>query len=170
VAVLFGLLALFLPGLTLQVLIALFGAFVLVDGILAIAGAIRAIQRQRRFGWLLVEGILGILRGLFAFVWPSVTALVLVYFIAAWAILTGIADVVQAVELGRVISNEWLLILSGALSIVVGILLFLFPSGGALALVRLIGIYAILFGALLIGLSFRIRSLQERSQRMTPAA
>lgn len=166
-AVLFGILALVLTGLTLRLLIALFGAYVLIDGIMAVAAAVRAIERHRHSGWLLLEGILGILAGLIAFFLPGLTALVLLYIIAAWAILTGVTEVVQAVELRRVIHNEWLLIVDGALSLVFGIVLVLFPGVGALAVVWLIGIYAILIGGALIGLSLRFRNLPR--QMLTPA-
>lgn len=174
VAVLFGILALFLPKLTLQVLILLFGVYALVDGIFALVAAVQAFNRRRGFtwrsvGWPILEGIAGIVVGLLAFLWPGETALVLLYLIAAWAIVTGIAELVQAVALRRIIRNEWLLVLSGIASIVFGILLFVFPGAGALAIVWLIGAYAILFGALLIGLSLRLRSMRPRGETMTPA-
>lgn len=173
-AVLFGILALVLPGLTLRVLVLLFGAYALVDGIFAIVAAVQALNRRQGFdwrsiGWPIVEGIAGIIAGLLTFFWPGVTAFVLLYFIGAWAIITGITEIVQAVALRRIIQNEWLLILSGAASIVFGILLYLFPGAGAVAIVWLIGSYAILFGILLIGLSLRLRSMRMQGQRMTPA-
>jgi uncharacterized membrane protein HdeD (DUF308 family) len=161
-AILFGILALILPRLTLLVLVALFGAYALVDGIFAIAAAVRGFERRRgNSWWLLVEGIAGIIAGLVAFFWPGITALVLLYIIAGWAIVTGILEIVQAVEMRRVIRNEWLLILSGVASVIFGILLFLFPGAGALTVVWLIGIYAIVFGALLIGLSLWLRRMQR---------
>jgi uncharacterized membrane protein HdeD (DUF308 family) len=169
VAVLFGLLALFVPGLTLRVLIALFGAYVLVDGIFAIIAAVRAIEQRRSFGLLLFEGVVSIIAGVLTFFYPGLTALVLLYFIAAWAIITGIAEIVQAVEMRRVIRNEWLLILGGVASVLFGILLILFPGTGALTLVWLIGIYAIIFGGALIGLSLRLRGMQQRRDTMRPA-
>lgn len=170
VAVLFGLVALILPGLTLRVLIALFGAYVLLDGIFAIVAALQAIQARRSFVWSLVEGIASITVGILTFFWPGLTALVLLYFVAFWAILTGVVEIVAAVELRRIIQGEWLLLLSGVLSIVFGVVLVLFPGAGALSLIWLIGIYAIVFGVLLIDLSLRLRSVRdERAQRMTPA-
>lgn len=173
-AVLFGILALFWPQLTLQVLVLLFGAYALVDGIFAIVSAVRSASRRRGFdwrsvGWPIVEGLAGIIAGLLTFFYPGVTALVLLYFIGAWAIVTGIAEIVQAIELRRVIQNEWLLVVGGVLSIVFGILLFVFPGAGALAIVWLIGIYAIVFGIVLIGLSLRLRSMRARGETMTPA-
>lgn len=173
-AVLFGILALILPGLTLQVLILLFGVYALVDGIFAIMSAVRALNRRRGFdwrsvGWPIIEGIIGIVVGLLAFFWPGETALVLLYFIGAWAILTGISEIVQAVALRRIIQNEWLLILGGVASIVFGILVFVIPGATALAIVWLIGLYAIVFGVLLIGLSLRLRSTRTRGETMRPA-
>ncbi len=169
-AVLFGILALAVPGLTLRVLIALFGAYALIDGIFSIVAAVRAIGRHGRFGWLLFEGIVGVIAGILAFVLPGLTALVLLYVIGAWAIITGIMEIVQAIELRRVIRNEWLLILGGAASVIFGVLLFLFPGAGALAVVWLIGAYAIIFGALLIALSLRLRATHAGTREtMTPA-
>lgn len=173
-AVLFGILALVLPGLTLQVLVLLFGAYALVDGIFALVAAAQALNRRRSFewrgvGWPIVEGIAGIIAGLLTFFWPRVTAFVLLYFIGAWAIVTGITEIIQAVALRRIIRNEWLLILSGAASVVFGILVYLFPGAGALTIVWLIGAYAIVFGILLIGLSLRLRGMREQGQRMTAA-
>lgn len=151
----------------LRALVFLFGAYALVDGIFALVAAFQAASRRRGFdwrsvGWPIVEGLAGIIAGLLTFSWPGVTALVLHYFIGAWAIVTAIAEIVQAIALRRVIQNEWLLILGGVLSIVFGSLLFVFPGAGALAIVRLIGSYAIVFGILLIGLSLRLRALRAR--------
>jgi uncharacterized membrane protein HdeD (DUF308 family) len=168
-AVIFGILALLWPSLTFFVLVILFGAYALVDGIFAAVAAIRGRESLLDWGWLLAEGIIGILIGIVAFVWPNETALVLLYLIAVWAILTGIVEIVQAIRLRRVISNEWLLILGGAASVVFGILLILFPSSGAVAVVWLIGIYAIIFGLLLLGLAWRLRGLQQQlSSRAQP--
>ena len=163
-AVIFGILALLWPGLTLIALIALFGAYALVDGVIAIFLAIRGRENHRNWGWLLVEGIVGVFIGVITFRWPGVTGLVLLAFIGAWAIITGIMEIFEAIELRRVIPNEWLLILSGAASVLFGLLLFLFPSTGALAIVWLIGIYAIIFGAMLLGLAWRLRSMMQQPQ------
>jgi uncharacterized membrane protein HdeD (DUF308 family) len=154
-AVLFGLAALFWPGLTLFVLIVFFGAYTLVDGIFAIVAALRGSGSRR---WLLLaEGVLGVLAGLIAFFWPGITALVLLYVIAAWAIFTGILKVVMAIWLRREIENEWLMVLSGVLSVLFGLILAVLPGVGLLSLVWLIGIYALIFGVALIVLGFRVR-------------
>lgn len=163
-AIIFGILALVVPGITLIVLIAFFGAFVLIEGIVAIYLAIRGRENNRNWGWLLAEGVAGVLIGIITFRWPGVTTFVLLAFIAAWAIITGAMEIFQAIELRRVITNEWLLILSGAVSVIFGVLLLLFPTSGALALVWLIGIYAILFGMLLLVLAWRLRGMLQSGQ------
>src|SRR5947207_4963016 len=134
-AVIFGLLAYFWPGLVLPVLVIIFGAYALVDGVFAVIAAVSG-SRGRGMRWLvLLEGIAGIAIGIISIIWPGITALALLYFIAAWAIITGIFEIMAAVELRREITNEWFLILSGALSVVFGVLLLLFPGEGALAVV-----------------------------------
>ena len=160
-AVLFGLAALFWPGLTLVVLIVFFGAYALVDGILAIVAGIRGLEGRR---WLLVaEGVLGVLAGLVAFFWPGMTALILLFVISAWAILTGILKVIMAIAFRREVENEWLMGLSGVLSILFGVVLGVLPGVGLLSLVWLVGIYALVFGVALIVLGFRARSHRQAS-------
>lgn len=159
-ALIFGILALIFPGGALIVLIAFFGAYALIDGILAIYLAIRGREHNRNWGWLLVEGIVGVLIGILTFRWPGVTGLVLLAFIAAWAIITGIMEIFEAIELRRVINNEWLLILSGAASVIFGLILIIFPRTGALAMIIVIGIYAIIFGILLLVLAWRLRQME----------
>jgi len=156
-AVLFGILALIWPGITLLTLIFLFGGYALVSGVLAFIAAARAPKGYPRFGSLVFEGILSILAGLIAFFMPGITALALVILIAAWAIVTGIVEIVAAVRLRKVISNEWLLILAGIVSLGLGVLLVFAPAAGALAMVWWIGAFAIAFGALFIALAFRMR-------------
>jgi uncharacterized membrane protein HdeD (DUF308 family) len=164
-AVLFGLAALLWPGLTLFVLIVFFGAYALVDGIFAIVAGIRSSGGRR---WvLLAEGGLGALAGLVAFFWPGMTALVLLYVIAAWAIFTGILRVVLAISLRREIENEWLMVLSGVLSVLFGLILAVLPGAGLLSFVWLIGIYALIFGVALIVLGFRMRGHSQGSSRVS---
>ena len=156
-AILFGIAALVVPHIALVVLIALFGAYALVDGVFAIVSALRAAERHLRWWPLLVEGLAGIVLGALTFVWPGVTALVLLYFIASWALVTGVFEIVAAIRLRQGITGEWLLWLSGVLSVVFGLLLIIFPGAGALTVVWLIGIYALVFGVLLVGLALRLR-------------
>jgi uncharacterized membrane protein HdeD (DUF308 family) len=157
-AILFGLLAFILPDITLTVLVLLFGAYMLVDGILAIVAAVRTRGSDTRWGLLIVEGVLGVLAGIIAFVWPGITALALLYLIAAWSIVTGILEMVAAIRLRREIEGEWALILGGILSVLFGVLLVVLPGPGILALVWLIGAYAVAFGVILIVLAFRVRN------------
>ena len=164
-AVIFGLLAFFWPGPALEVLVRLFGAYALVDGIFAVVAAVSG-SRGRGMRWLvLLEGIAGIAIGIISIIWPGITALALLYFIAAWAIITGIFEIMAAVELRQEITNEWFLAISGALSVVFGLLLLLLPGAGALAVIWLIGAYALLFGVLLIVLAFQLRAWGERLRR-----
>ncbi|HKX19851.1 MAG TPA: HdeD family acid-resistance protein [bacterium] len=156
-AVIFGLIALLNPGVTLIALIYLFGAYSLVDGIFGVAAAVRAAEAHNRWGWLLVEGIAGIITGLIAFLIPGLTALVLLYLIAAWALVTGVLELLAAFRLRGMIANEWLLLLGGAASIIFGVLLIVQPGAGALALLWLIGAYALIFGILMLMLAFRLR-------------
>jgi uncharacterized membrane protein HdeD (DUF308 family) len=158
-AVIFGVLALIWPGQALQALVLVFGAYVLVDGIFAVIAGIAARGYFDRWWAVLLEGMVGIVIGLLTFFWPNITALVLVYFIATWALITGIFEIVAAIQLRRVITGEWMYILGGLLSIIVGIVLFVFPGAGAVSLVWMIGIYAIVFGISEIIFAFRLRGL-----------
>src|SRR3712207_345107 len=162
VAVLFGLAALFLPGLVLEVLILLFGAYALVDGILAIVAALESSGRGMRRPLLLIEGAIGILFGIVALFWPGLTALALLYVVAFWAIFMGIARIVMAIMLRREIENEWSIALSGVLSVILGIVLLLLPGAGLLAYTWLIGLLALAVGVALIYYAFRVRRSEER--------
>jgi uncharacterized membrane protein HdeD (DUF308 family) len=157
VAVLFGLAALFWPGLILAVLVALFGAYALVDGVLAVIAAFRSSGRGMRRPLLLIEGTIGILLGIVALLFPGLTALVLLYIIAFWAILSGVARIVMAIMLRREIENEWSIALSGVLSVTLGIVLMLLPGAGLLAYTWLIGLLALAIGIALILYAFRVR-------------
>lgn len=165
IAIVFGILALIWPALTLLTLIYLFGAYVLVDGIFAVITGIRSYGENERWWAALLEGIAGIIIGILTFLWPEVTGLVLLYFIAAWAVVTGIFEIVAAIQMRRAITGEWLMILSGILSVVFGVALVIFPGPGALALTWLIGAYAIVFGILFIILAFRLRGMRRPTAR-----
>jgi uncharacterized membrane protein HdeD (DUF308 family) len=159
-AVIFGILALVWPSITLLALVLLFGAYVLVDGITILVGVFRKTEEvEGRKGLLILQGIVSILAGILAVIWPGITALALLLVIAAWAFITGALEIAAAIKLRKVISSEWLLGLTGVLSIVFGVLLLIAPGAGALAVVWMIGFYAILSGVLLLTLAFRIKKL-----------
>lgn len=158
VAILFGLAALIWPGITLIFLIALYGAYAIVDGLASLVGAFQAAERQRSWWALLLGGIVSILAGIVAFVWPGITALVLLFVIGAWAVVTGILAVIAAFRFG-----SWLLGLAGVLSVLFGVILYAFPGAGALSLVWLIGAYALIFGILLVLFGISLHSSQGQA-------
>ena len=161
-AVLFGIMAFAWPGMTLGVLVLLYGAYALVDGVLAIIAAVAGRTSGMPWWALLLEGVMGVTIGILTFAWPGITALVLLYLIAAWAVVTGALEIAAAIRLRKEIRGEWLLALSGIISVLFGIALVINPVGGALAVVWLIGAYAIAFGVLLIALGFRLRGAAKR--------
>jgi uncharacterized membrane protein HdeD (DUF308 family) len=153
-AVLFGLLTFFLPGITLVTLVLLFGAYALVDGLFNVIAFFRVASHQ----WaLLIEGVIGIITGVLTFAWPAITAIVLLYVIAFWAILTGILEIIAGIRVRKVVANEWLLLVMGVLSFLFGVLILFAPGAGALAIVLWIGAYALVFGIFLLALAFRLR-------------
>jgi uncharacterized membrane protein HdeD (DUF308 family) len=155
-AIIFGLLALAWPGMTLLTLILFYGAYVLVDGVLAIVAAITGGAPMPRW-WLAIVGLLGIAAGLLTFLMPGLTAILLLYFIAGWAIATGVLQIIGAIRLRKEIDNEWLLILGGIVSVLFGAVMMAAPGAGALALITVIGIYTVIIGVLLVALSFRLK-------------
>lgn len=155
-AIIFGIMAWVWPGATVLVLVVLFGAYVLVDGIVAIGAAIRGTDVNGR-GWLAVMGVVGVIVGLVALFWPQITALALLFVIAAWAIIRGAVTIIGAIQLRRELTGEWLLILSGAVSVIFGLVLLIWPISGALAVIWLIGVYAVFLGVMSIVLGFRIK-------------
>src|SRR4030095_9714382 len=166
-AIIFGLFAFFLPGITVGVLIILFAAYALVDGVFSIAAAINRTDRSGHWGAMLLRGILGILASIAAMAYPGMTALVLLYLIAAWAIVTGILEISAAIRLRKVITGEWMLVVAGILSILFALGVAVFPAPGILAVVWLIGTYAVLFGAVMValGLSLRARGREVEVER-----
>ena len=167
-AIIFGMLALIWPQLTLTVLVFLFGAYALVDGVLAIFAGIKSHAEYKHWWMLLAEGIVSVIVGVLAFVLPDLTALALLILIAAWAIVTGAFEIAAAIQIRDYVKGEWLLALAGAVSVLFGIALLINPRLGAVAVVWLIGAYAIFFGFLLVGLGFKLRSLVRVVQPMTP--
>ena len=157
-SIIFGLATLYAPGISAAALVLVFGAYAFADGILAIISAIRRRGANDRWWVLLIEGLMGVTVGVVTLLWFEMSALALLYVIAAWALVTGGLEIAAAIRLRKVITGEWLLVLSGIASVAFGVLLMLFPGAGALAVVLWIGAYALVSGALLIVFSFRLRS------------
>jgi uncharacterized membrane protein HdeD (DUF308 family) len=167
--IIFGLVTFFAPGISLVALVLVFGAYAFADGILAIISAIRRRGKSDRWWVLLLEGLAGVGAGVITLLWPGITALALLYVIAAWALVTGGLEIAAAIRLRKVITGEWLLVLAAIASIALGILLVLFPGPGALALVLWIGAYALVSGVLFIALGFRLRSWGKSRLQMASA-
>ncbi|MGH9323073.1 MAG: HdeD family acid-resistance protein [Vicinamibacteria bacterium] len=160
-AVLFGLAAFFWPAITLTALVLLFGAFAFADGFLTLVAAIRGRDALDRWWLYLLGGLAGIAAGILTFFWPGMTAIALLMFIAAWAIVTGVLEIAAAIRLRKEIVGEWALALAGVLSVLFGVILVMRPGAGVLAVVWLIGIYAVAFGIAMIVLAFRLRGLSK---------
>jgi uncharacterized membrane protein HdeD (DUF308 family) len=158
-AIAFGIVAFVYPGLTIATLVLFFGAWVLIDGIFRIVGAIGHRASDSDWGWQLVIGLLGIVVGLLTFHAPQITALALVIYIAAWALMIGASEIAAAVKLRREIKGEWFLILMGLASIIFAVLLLWNPVAGAAAVIWLIAWYAVVLGVLAIFFGFRLRTL-----------
>ncbi|MDB5856530.1 MAG: putative rane protein [Ramlibacter sp.] len=171
VAIVFGVLAIVWPDLTLLLLVAMFAVYALLGGVVSIVAAFQ-IRRAESKWWLpLLLGIVSVVAGIYALVVPAVTALVLVLVMGVNAIITGALDIAIAVRLRRVLRGEWLLVLGGIVSIVFGVLVFAFPLAGALALVWMVSVYAVLSGALLFALGVRTRrASRELPMRRAPAS
>lgn len=169
VAILFGIAAFLRPDIALEALILLFGAYALVDGVFSIVGVFGG-TRMGTPRWLLfVEGVVSILAGLIAFILPGLTAVALLYLVAAWAVITGVMQAATAIRLRQEIQGEWALIVGGALSVLFGLILAVLPAVGILSLIWLVGFYAVAFGVLLLIVALRVRGQQSggRSSRVT---
>src|SRR5436189_5663082 len=164
-AIIFGVIAFVYPGLTVAVLVLLFGAWVLVDGIFRVIGAIGHRGSDKEWGFDLIIGIVGIIIGLLTFHAPGITALALVIYIAAWALMIGATEIGEAIKLRREIKGEWFLILMGLASIIFAGLLLWNPLAGAAALIWIIAWYAVIMGVLAIIFGFRLRSLPTLAAR-----
>ena len=169
IAMLFAVLALVWPGLTLLSLVVLFAAYALSGGIMWIMGAIRHRKSGEDWWLVLLLGLVSIGAGLIAIFHPELTALVLVLVMGANALITGVLEIVAAIRLRKEIQGEWLMILTGIIAIAFGVFVFLFPGAGALALVWLISLYAAFTGALLLALAFRARVWGMTGRPETPS-
>ena len=159
VAILFGVLAFLRPGITLEALVLLFAFWALFDGVFSLIGSIGAAEAREPWWPLVLIGLLGIAAGILTLRYPGVTALALLFVIAFWSILRGIIEIVAAVRLRDLIKGEWWLILGGIASIAFGVLLVMYPESGLLAVVWLLGIYAVIFGITQIMLGFRLKGM-----------
>lgn len=155
--ILLGVLALMRPGITLTAIILLIGAYMFVDGVVAIMASLRGMRTGDRWGWMLVEGIIGIVAGIIVFRTPATAAIVLVWLIAFWAILHGAAEIGAGIRLRKIIEKEWLLILAGVLSLALGIFILMRPGIGLVLLVTWIGVYALFAGIVTLMLAFKVR-------------
>ena len=156
-AIVFGVLSFMWPALSLATLVIIWGVYALIDGALALVAGVKA-----KIWSLVFIGLVGVLAGIGAFVYPGRTALVLLYFIAAWAIVTGILAIYIAIRLRKELTGEWVLALAGVLSVVFGMMLIARPGAGALAVVLILASYAVAFGVLLLVLAFKLKSLPAR--------
>ena len=164
-AILFGIVCVFLPGLTLATLVLIYSAYMLVDGVLGIIAALRAARRGERWGWLVVEGIVDLIAGVIAFAWPLITVLAFVLLLAAWAVVSGVSLLSATFRL-RPTHGKWLMGFGGVVSVLWGILLVIQPFIGALVLTWWMGGYALFFGGALLVLAFQLR---RRQQERPPA-
>lgn len=157
-ALIFGLLMFVWPLISLEVLVLFFGGYAMADGLLSIVATAKAQVNSRRWWSLLVGGVLSFIIGLLTFIWPGITALVLLYLIAFRAILLGVFEVAAAIRLRRLFKGEWLLAIGGVISILFGLILLIYPAAGAIAVVWLIGLYSLVAGITLLALAFKLRS------------
>ena len=155
--ILFGLIALFLPGATMLSLVLVFAAYTFADGVFGIVSAVRAAREHERWGYLLVEGIVDIAVAAIAVVWPGITVVTFVFLVAFWAVLTGVLELMAAFRLDFIDGRGWL-IFGGIVSILYGVLLFVAPMIGAVVLTWWLGAYALVFGVSLVMLAFKLHA------------
>ena len=156
VAILFGVLALFWPAITLELLIFLFAAYALVDGAIALFSSVGAAKKHEKWWIFLAEGIFGIALGIVVLAWPAITVIILIYLIATWAFITGLIELMASFALPWEKAPRWLLGFAGVLSLILGVLMFVYPIGSVAILILFLGIFALLFGVSLIILGIKI--------------
>jgi uncharacterized membrane protein HdeD (DUF308 family) len=169
-AVVFGILAFFYTGQTLVALVYVFGVFALLSGIVTLIAAVRAGEAHQRWGWLAASGLIGVAAGVVSFVWPNPTAVAFVYIVAAWAILSGVAEIAFALALPGTLAHPFWAAFSGALSVLFGVLLAVWPRSGETALVWLIGIYAIAYGLTMLYYAFLLQAARSGARALSGAA
>lgn len=160
-AVLFGIVVFVSPNIALTALVLLWGAYTLVDGIAAFMVGVQGRQGNNHWWITVLEGLVGVITGILTFLWPNITALLLLYIIAGWAIITGILKIMSAIQLRREIRGEFWLGLGGAVSLLFGVLLVVSPEAGILSLLWLLAIYSIMFGVALVLLGLRMRRITD---------
>lgn len=163
VAIAFGLLAIFMPGITVAAFILLFGAFAIADGLLLVLQSVTTRRHEAHWWVRLLQGLLSIAIGIAVFVWPGLTLLVLLYIIAFYAIAGGLLQILAAIDLRKAIKGEMLLLVSGILAVAIGVLLIMRPGIGLIALVQTLGIFAIAYGIMIAVLALRLRSLVHKA-------
>jgi uncharacterized membrane protein HdeD (DUF308 family) len=146
-----------MPAVTLTSIVILFGIYAIADGVFAIAAAVRGIREKDPWGWMMVEGVLGITAGLVALLWPGIGGLTLTLLVGAWALATGTFEIAAAFKLRKLIRGEWILFVAGTLSVLLGFAMFARPAAGALVIVWWLGAYLLLYGALAFGFSLKMR-------------
>ncbi|MBZ0299665.1 MAG: HdeD family acid-resistance protein, partial [Anaerolineae bacterium] len=156
------------PGITLVVLVVLFGGYALVDGFILSILAFKNRKNDSNWWLMLLTGLVSIAAGIVTFIWPGITTVSLFYVIVAWAIFTGISEVIYAIQFRKEIEGEWLLVLDGILSVGFGMLLIAQPIPGALAVLWMIGVYAVAYGVMLVVLAFRLRNLAGTDNGLQP--
>jgi uncharacterized membrane protein HdeD (DUF308 family) len=161
-AILLGLFALFRPGLSLWSLILVYGLLAFADGASGLALGFGGKLDGKPWWGMILVGVLGLLAGLAAFLWPGVTAMALLIMIASWAVVRGVLEIAAAIKLRKVMEGEWVLALSGVLSVLFGLLLLRHPAAGALAVIMIIGAYMVVLGAAAVVFSFRLKGVKDR--------
>jgi len=160
-AIVLGLLSLYAPAITFLSLVIVFGIYAIIDGVLALSMAVRGTGSSQ--GAIVLRGIVSIIAGVLVLAWPGVSALALLVVIGVWAIVAGILEIIVAIWHRKELEHEWLLGLEGALSLAFGVLLLFSPLAGAITLGLWVGVYALVFGVLLVGAGFRMRSRQKKA-------
>jgi uncharacterized membrane protein HdeD (DUF308 family) len=158
-----GVIAMMWPGIPLMALVVLFAVFSLIDGAASVVLGMRGEPNGTMWWTMIFLGVLALAAGIVAIAWPQITMLVLLSIVAAFAIVRGIFEIVAAVKLRKQIDDEWILGLSGAASVLFGVLLMARPLEGLVVLAILIGAYMLALGVLAVALSLRLRRLQQKA-------
>lgn len=162
IALAFGLVAIIWPGITLNMLVILFAIFAIIDGASSVITAIVTGRKSDRWWSLVLEGIVGLVVGAIMLVWPDITLLVFIYLIAIWAIVTGLFEFAISFSLKEVKSARWFMLVAGIVSLILGILIFFYPKASLVVIAWLIGIYAIVFGIILLAVGIQLSRMKKK--------